>query len=53
MVRIGSGKTGYRTYQAQAAGENNGLPDGNFVDWGLAVATARILNAVLNGTLVI
>jgi hypothetical protein len=33
-------------------GANGGIADITFVDWGLARATAEILNAVLDGRLV-
>jgi hypothetical protein len=32
-------------------GSNNNLADATFDDWGLARAVARIMNAVLDGTL--
>jgi hypothetical protein len=33
--------------------ENEGLCDASFEDWGLAMATAEILNAVVGGRLTI
>jgi hypothetical protein len=54
LVRIGAGKVGYRSYPGTGgiwAGNNDGLADAVFVDWGLARATTEILNAVLDGRL--
>ena len=54
LVRIGTGKVGYRSYPGTGgiwAGNNDGLADAVFVDWGLARATTEILNAVLDGRL--
>jgi hypothetical protein len=55
IISIGAGKDGYRSYADTGgiwAGDNAGLADATFVDWGLARATAEILNAVLDGRLV-
>jgi hypothetical protein len=46
---------GYRSYPGTGgiwAGGNNDIADATFVDWGLAAATARILNAVIAGELI-
>lgn len=54
IIRIGAGKQGYRNYPGSGgiwAGRNENFADATFVDWGLARATATILNAVLDGTL--
>jgi hypothetical protein len=54
LVRIGAGATGYRSYPGTGgvwAGGNDGIADVVFSDWGLARATAEILNAVLDGRL--
>lgn len=56
LVKIGGGRSGYRTHGGCGGiwcGYNkNGFPDANFIDWGLARATAIILNALINGELV-
>lgn len=57
LVGIGAGKDGdgYRSYPGTGSiwcGRNEGIADANFVDWGLARATALILNAVVRGDLV-
>jgi hypothetical protein len=52
LVEIGSP---YRTYGGSGgiwSGINDQIPDANFIDWGLARATAIILNAVVSGRLV-
>jgi hypothetical protein len=54
LARIGAGVTGYKSYPGTGgvwAGANGGVADITFVDWGLARATAEILNAVLDGRL--
>lgn len=51
LVKIGSP---YRSYPGTGgiwAGRNQDFADANFVDWGLARATATILNAVVGGKL--
>lgn len=56
LARIGAGKDGYRAYPDDGgvwAGSNQGIADANFRDWGLAGATATILNAVCRGDLVV
>jgi hypothetical protein len=53
LVRIGAP---YRSYAGTGgiwAGHNRNSADAQFEDWGLARATAIILNAVLDETLVI
>ncbi len=58
LARIGAGKQGYRSYPGTGgiwAGDDGGsigIADATFMDWGLARATAEILNAVLDGRLV-
>jgi hypothetical protein len=55
LVRIGAGKRGYRSYPGTGgiwAGDNDGIADAVFVEWGLARATATILNAALDGQLI-
>jgi hypothetical protein len=42
-----------RARAAYGAGNNVGIADATFEDWGLARATAEILNAVLDGRLVV
>jgi hypothetical protein len=54
IADIGAGRYGYRTYGGSGgmwAGTNTGFADAQFTDWGLAKATAIILNAVLDGRL--
>jgi hypothetical protein len=54
LARIGAGKQGYRSYPGTGgvwAGGNDGIADATFMDWGLARATAEILNAFLDGRL--
>jgi hypothetical protein len=54
LIRIGAGAAGYRSYPGTGgmwAGGNDGIADATFEDWGLARATAEILNAVLDGRL--
>jgi hypothetical protein len=54
LVRIGAGRAGYRSYPGTGgvwAGANGGIADAVFEDWGLARATAEILNAALDGRL--
>jgi hypothetical protein len=56
LIRIGAGKQGYRSYPGTGgiwAGYNDGIADATFTDWGLARAAAEILNAVLDGRLMI
>ena len=53
IVKIGAP---YRTYSGDGGmwcGQNRGIADANFDDWGLARATAAILNAVVEGRLTI
>lgn len=54
LIKIGAGKEGYRSYPGTGgiwAGRNEQFADATFVDWGLARATALILNAVIDGRL--
>jgi hypothetical protein len=54
IVKTGAGRRGYRSYPGTGGiwcGDNEQIPDAQFVDWGLAKATAEILNAVLDGRL--
>jgi hypothetical protein len=56
LARIGAGATGYRSCNGTGgvwAADNAGLADAVFTDFGLARATAEILNAVLDGRLAI
>lgn len=55
LVRTGAGRRGYRSYSGGGeiwAGNNEQYADARFVDWGLARATAIILNAVARGELI-
>lgn len=55
IAKIGAGHEGYRAYNGSGglwAGSYNGMADAQFDDWGLARATAEILNAVIDGRLV-
>ena len=54
LVRIGASATGYRSYDGSGGvwvGDNAGIADAVFSDWGLARSVAEILNAVLDGRL--
>jgi hypothetical protein len=54
LVRTGAGREGYYNAAGSGgiwAGSNRNIADAQFVDWGLARATAVILNAVVNGQL--
>lgn len=56
IASIGAGKEGYRSYPGTGgiwAGRNEQFADATFVDWGLARAAAIILNAAVNGDLVL
>jgi len=54
IAKIGASKHGYRTYDGSGGiWRNDEFPDAVFDDWGLACATAIILNAVVAGKLVI
>jgi hypothetical protein len=55
LVCIAAGKDGFRHYDGGGAiwiGAHNGPADAHFNDWGLAEATAIVLNAISTGKLV-
>ena len=56
IIKIGATNGGYRNYPGSGgiwAGRNDGFADARFNDFGLARATAEVLNAVLDGRLVL
>lgn len=54
LVAICAGRRGFRSFEGGGhiwAGNNSGIADGSFTDWGLARAVTAILNAVSEGRL--